>query len=370
MDNLVSGKLIFEPLKNKRIIVMAANIQVPFSAWGIIKAAKEKNAAVVFECAKSEFEYTGRTPKEFVKMINDLTGETDFDLPYAIHADHITIKGKTPGEIKAAEAEACDLIKTQLKAGFTSFAIDASYLFDVNGKTTLEQLSKNIEVTAKLAKLVPDEFSLEVEVGEIGKLDPLTGKPEITTVEEAVTFIKALNEEGIFPTLLAINNGTSHGYSYDEKGNILEKVEIDFKRTKEIADAVRPLGVSIAQHGITGTPLPLMHKFIDAGILKGNVATLWRSIAIENFPVELRRKMEDWTFSSKYTEEYRLNKPKASREEILGKNMKYAQKVFKKEIESIDEVHKRKIVDATRKATLEIFDVFNAVGGARFISRK
>ncbi len=367
MNNLLPGKLIFEPLKDKRTIVLAANIQVPLSAQGIMRAVKEKNAAVIFECAKSEHEYTGRTPKEFVKAITASAEETGFALPYAIHADHITVKGKTPYETKAAEVEARDLIKAQLKAGFTSFAIDASYLFNVNGKTTLEQLGKNIEVTARLAKLIPDEFSLEVEVGEIGKIDPSTGKPEITTVDEAVTFIKSLNERDAFPILLATNNGTSHGHTYDSKGNIIEKLGIDFERTKAIADAIKPFGVSITQHGITGTPLHLMHRLIDAGIRKGNVATLWRDIAMENFPSELKKKIEDWTLSSDYVEDYRKKNPNASREEVLGKNIKYSLKVFKKEIESVGGIYRERIVDLTRKAALEILDAFNAEGTVRFI---
>ncbi len=53
---------------------------------------------------------------------------------------------------------------------------------------------------------------------------------------------------------------------------------IDLKRTKEIADVIEPYGVTIAQHGISGTPLDKVSTFRKYGIRKGNVATLFQNV--------------------------------------------------------------------------------------------
>ena len=64
----------------------------------------------------------------------------------------------------------------QVAAGFTSFAIDASHLFNFEGKNVREELDENIRVTTDLARHIKNrmkgkEFGLEVEVGEIGRKD-------------------------------------------------------------------------------------------------------------------------------------------------------------------------------------------------------
>lgn len=354
----VSGKLIFDALRDVDCIVMAANIRVQQSTRGIMQAAMEKEAAVLFEIAKSEIGYTAQRPAEFVAKIKEAAQELNFNQPYCIHGDHITIKENTPEAVKAGE----DLIKEELAAGFTSFAIDASHNFNVEAKDVRDQLKDNIEITTKLAKLIPGEYSLEVEVGEIGRVDPETGKQELTTVEEAVAFIKALQENGIKPDLLAINNGTVHGNVYDADGNIVPLLGLDAQRTREIADAIKPLGVKIAQHGITGTPFELMHKVIDAGVAKGNVGTNWQNIVVDNLPDDLRKKMEDWVLGSKHYAKAKEKSPKKSDKEIVSKNIKHAIKEFKTELENIDQEYVDKIAAASKKSALDFFDAFNALG--------
>lgn len=356
----ISGKKLFESLKGTKGIVMAANIRISHSVRGIMQAAKEKNSAILFEIAKSEVGYTGQSPQIFMDNILKAAEELEFNQPYAVHADHITIKENTADAIKSAE----DLIKAEIAAGFTSYAIDASHNFNVEADTELEQLADNIEITKKLAKLIPEGAGLEVEVGEVGRADPETGEKMLTSVDESVTFIKALEEDSIQPDLLAINNGTVHGNVYDEKGNIIALVGIDVEVTKAIADAIKPLGVRIAQHGITGTPFDMMHLLVDAGIAKGNVATHWQNIAVENMADELRGKLQQWTLASKQAAKMKAKKPKISEGELLGKNIKHSIKVFKDEIDRMDQEYVEKIIAATKKDALEFFDAFQAEGTA------
>jgi len=236
--------------------------------------------------------------------ISVVAEEIKFELPFFIHADHITIKKDTPEEIETGRK----LIDAQLKAGFTSFAIDASF----------NEIPINIRITTDLAQpIIEQNIGLETEVGEI-KGSGAHGE-YITTVDEALEYIEGLRDNKVYPDLLAINNGSKHG-NYAPG----EEVHIDLKRTGEIYDAIKKYGVAIAQHGITGTPLHLVGQFADFGIRKGNVGTLWQNISHEGLPEDLFREMKAWA-------------------EKEGKNIKFATKQFKSEIDSIPEENKKKI---------------------------
>ncbi|MFH1403232.1 MAG: class II fructose-bisphosphate aldolase [Candidatus Altiarchaeota archaeon] len=354
----VQGQDLVNALAGEKCIVMAANIRVIHSTRGIMMAAKELDATVMFEIAKSEIGYTAQTPKMFVDMIVKTAEELEFDIPYAIHGDHITIKENTPESVGAGE----QLIKDEIAAGFTSFAIDASHNFNIEASTVKEQLKDNIEITTRLAGLIPETAGLEVEVGEVGKKDPKTGKQALTTVQEAETFINAIRDAGFSPNLLATNNGTTHGNIYDKDGNIVEQVGIDMERTKAIADAIAPHGVYVAQHGITGTPLNLMHLLIEAGVFKGNVGTNWQNIALETMPKGLVKRMEEWTLSSKHAEKTKAKKPDISRGELIGKNIKHSIKEFKHEIDSLPADAIERIDSATKESAIAFFNAFNAGG--------
>jgi fructose-bisphosphate aldolase, class II len=360
----VPGKLMFEALKNEKCIVMACNIRIGASARGIMMAAKELDAAVLFEIAKSEVKYTGQPPKVFVDNILKCARDVGFSQPYVIHGDHIGVKSPDAKDVGSA----ADLIKSEIAAGFTSFAIDASHNFNVSAPTVGEQLKDNIEITTKLCGLIPKDASLEVEVGEVGKTDPKTGEKAITTVEEAYTFIKAINENGYKPDLLATNNGTSHGNIYDKAGNPIPK-SINVERTAEIAKAIKPFGVRIAQHGITGTPLGYMPRLIEAGIAKGNVGTNWQNIAVSAMPKGLVRRMEEWTLKCEDSMKMRAKKPAVKDSELIGKNIKNSIVTFKAEIDALEGDDLRRVDEATRKGALEFFTAFNAKGTATKVKR-
>jgi fructose-bisphosphate aldolase, class II len=356
----VPGKLMLEALKNEKCIVMACNIRIAATSRGIMQAAKELDAAVIFEIAKSEIGYTGQPPQVFVDTIVKNAKDLDYNQPYVIHGDHIGVKSPDAKDVDAA----AELIKEQISAGFTSYAIDASHNFDMDAPTVSEQLRDNIAITTKLCELIPGDASLEVEVGEVGKKDPNTGETALTSVEEAETFIKAVKEAGYNPDLLATNNGTSHGNIYDKEGNVMAKVGIDIERTTAIANAIQPYGVRIAQHGTTGTPMEYMGKLIDAGILKANVGTNWQNIALQTMPDELVKKMEEWTLQSDFAAKAKVRKPNITELEIIGKNIKNSIKVFKQEIDALSGSELAKIDAAVKESAIQYFTAFNAQGTA------
>ena len=361
------GNRIIQSLINEKAIIMAANTRVvPGVVRGILRAAKDLKAPIIFELARSECNlergYTGHTPESYAKAVMTIADEVGW--PYwALHADHITLKKGDADDIASTKK----LIKGQIDAGFTSFAIDASYLFDHSGKTTREELAKNIEVTTELAHYIADhygskDFGLECEVGEVGKKD--TSGLVLTTADEASTYIKALKENGVEPDLLAIANGSSHGNIYDKNGNPIEQVTINIPRTVDIAQAIAPMNVKVAQHGITGTPLRLINTTFPKGhILKGNVGTFWMNIVWETFEIfepELYQRIYNWTLDT-YREDA-AKKGKTRDVEIFGTYSKNAIKQFYDEIYSVGPETLKALEARAYFGAAMFFKAFDSVG--------
>jgi fructose-bisphosphate aldolase class II len=368
----IPGSTIFNGISGKKAIIMAANTRIATVAEGIFKAAKDTDSAVFMELARSESDlkggYTGMTPQVFSEKMHAAAKATGFDI-WALHADHITIKKGDAAEIDGTK----QLIDAQIKAGYTSFAIDASHLFNFEGKNVREELEQNIRVTSDLARYIRQkmnkkEFGLEVEVGEIGRKD--TEGLILTRPEEAVEFIKALNENDVHPHVLAIANGSSHGHSYDADGNVVEQLSIDIPRTMAIAQALREnnLHVGIAQHGITGTPRDLINLHFPKGdIIKGNVGTFWQDVAFSTLKIYkpvLYKDIMDWTLAK-----YRPANPGKKDRQIIDGNCKNAIKEFYKEIYSVDEETNKAMQAMAYAESLVFFKAFGSYGTASVIRK-
>ena len=363
----IPGSTIFRGVTGQKTIVMAANTRVATVAKGIFRAAKDTDSAVIMELARSECDlnggYTGLTPKDFSEKMKEAAKAEHCDI-WALHADHITVKTGSPAEIDQTK----QLIDAQIQAGYTSFAIDASHLFNFEGKTVGEELEPNIVATTELALFIKNrmkgkDFGLEVEVGEIGRKD---GQGLILTKPaEAVTFISALHENGIQPQVLAIANGSTHGHSYDENGNIVAQLSIDIPQTKAIAQALRDnnLHVGIAQHGITGTPRDLINLHFPKGdIIKGNVGTFWQDVVFTTLKVyepALYREIQEWTLAK-----YRTANPGKKDGQIFDSNCKFAIKEFFKDLYAVDEDTETAIQAMAYAESLVFFKAFGSYGSA------
>ncbi|MGA1822216.1 MAG: class II fructose-bisphosphate aldolase [Thermoplasmatota archaeon] len=335
----ISGDTIFNALKEEKTIVMAANVRMTRGvAKGIMRAASDTDSAVIFELARSESDlsggYTGMRPEDYFREITDVAHDVDHDI-YTVHADHISIKKGDEDDLGRTK----ELIEAQIRAGYTSFAVDASHLFDFHGGNLREELADNIRCTTEIAHFIRDNigdrtFGLEVEVGEIGKTDR-SGRV-LTSPAEAVEFLTALKENDVHPNLLAIANGSAHGNTLDENGNVIPQVSVDIPQTRAVAKAISDAGfdVRIAQHGITGTPRELINLHFPKGdILKGNVGTHWQNIfydVVKIYNHDLFERMKEWT-----VEKYRSKTPDATDEYIFKKNCKQAFKPFFRETHSL-----------------------------------
>jgi fructose-bisphosphate aldolase class II len=368
----IAGSTILNGIAGHNAIVMAANTRIATVAQGIFQAAKDTDSVVFMELARSECDlkggYTGMTPSDFSAKMLKAAQDVQFDM-WALHADHITIKKGDAAEIEGTK----QLIDAQVSAGYTSFAIDASHIFNFEGKNVREELAENIRVTTDLARFIKSrmngkEFGLEVEVGEIGRKD--TGGLILTKPAEAVEFIRALNENGVFPNVLAIANGSTHGHTYDANGNVVAQLSIDIPQTRAIAQALRDnhLAVGIAQHGITGTPRDLINLHFPKGdIIKGNVGTFWQDIVFEVLKVyepALFKSIQEWTL-----EKYRPANPGKKDHQVFDGNCKFAIKEFYKDIYSVDEETNRAIRARAYAESLVFFRAFGAFKSASFVRK-
>ncbi len=326
---LLNGRDIFNALRHENMIVMACNPRIKHVIPGIMRAAQELDAVVAFELTKTEGGldggYTGQTPELFFTTIIEYAAQSNFSRPFLIHGDHITIRDTTPSEL----AEAEKLLEAQIKAGFTSFALDASF----------NPLADNIAIVATLAQpVIAEGYGLEVELGEVR---PVGSESNLTTVEETETFLSSLTERGVQPHMLAIDNGS-------KSGNYLEgeMVRIDLERTQEIYQKAVSFGLAgLVQHGITGTPLRIVGKLADYGIRKGNIGTLWQNVAHAGLPLDLMDAMRRWARENR-------------------RDIKYATGVFKSDIDAIPEENIRQIHDMAYREAKEFLLAFRAKGSA------
>ncbi|MBW1979759.1 MAG: class II fructose-bisphosphate aldolase [Deltaproteobacteria bacterium] len=345
---LVNGRVLFEAAREAKAMIMAANIRCRLPLEGIIKASLATGAPVIYEIAKSELGYTEFTPDSFAEFIvteNERLGNTS--VPFAIHGDHITVKSME--EI----SDVAELIKDEMAAGFTSFAIDASHM----------ENEQNLAATLELAKpVVAAGLGLEVELGEIGAK---SGSAEgFTRPDEASWFIENLVKGNIHPNLLAINNGSIHGTYF---GTTQEGIQLDL--TREIWEAIQPWQVDIAQHGITGTSLDKITQFIHYGIRKGNVGTFWQNISFglamnqngnalttpdkqyikrsyRGIPDELWERMWQWAVETGNT----------------GGNIKKANKAFAAELNRVAPEYKERITSQAYEEAIRLFEATNSAG--------
>lgn len=332
---LLSSRDIIRAAGPEGCIVMACNTRLHEVIPGIMRAAEELDAPVAFELAKSEHGltggYTGHTPDSFFRTVTGYAESTGFTRPFFLHGDHITVKDESEKEVEGSRA----LIEAEIKAGYTSFCIDPSF----------NPIPTNVKLMSYLAPPVLDAgLGLEVELGEI-KHTTASEEGRITSVAEAVEYMRGLEAARIAPTLLAVNNGSKHG-NYRTG----EEVHIDLDRTGEIFEAVRGWGVYLAQHGITGTPPHLIGAFADRGIRKGNVGTLWQNVAHEHLPPALMARMRAWADENK-------------------QDIKFATKPFRPEIDQIPGEAKAAIAEAAYREAKGLIASFRAEGKGSAVLR-
>jgi fructose-bisphosphate aldolase class II len=252
---LVSGKYIDLAMLTKgEAICMAANGRSSVVIRGALRAAQRANSVLIIEIAKSEGgakPYCAVNYWNIARIVDALCNEMHITVPVAIHADHYGIKNS--GDVETAKIE----IPSMFDAGITSIAIDASHMPD----------DQNLLASVELNPYVPAWAGLETEVGEI------KGKLGLSTKEEALFLIQGLNAHDIFPTWIALNNGTTHGIEASDQG-----IQVDL--TTQIHQVLEPYEVSGAQHGTSGNSSERLRLIAQSTrTTKANVATALQMIS-------------------------------------------------------------------------------------------
>ena len=260
---IVSGKVVNSAMQLKgKAMTIAANARNPWVMIGSLRAAQRANAAITLEIAKSEGGVQDSyCPVNFLNMgswaaqVADKYGIT---IPFSLHADHYGIKSEK--DLATASYE----LPVMFASGITSIAIDASHLsFGENVFANRQLILPN----ANGRRLIPTWAMLETEIGEI------VGKDGLSTPEEALFHIAALNSMGILPDLIALNNGSAHGLEATGAG-------IQVELTQQMHDAIAKFFVDGAQHGTSGNDYAkLMAIMQQTNTRKANVATALQMIS-------------------------------------------------------------------------------------------
>ncbi|MDO4953329.1 MAG: class II fructose-bisphosphate aldolase, partial [Synergistaceae bacterium] len=90
---LVSGRDILAANRKANSIVLAANARHPLVIKAVLQAAKNKNAAVLIELAKSESTYCGATYENVPQYALKYSAEIGHGAVFGLHVDHYAIKG-------------------------------------------------------------------------------------------------------------------------------------------------------------------------------------------------------------------------------------------------------------------------------------
>ena len=240
---LIDLKQILDLAERKKAAIPAFNMYNMESVIGVMRAARETGAPVIFQMfnrlASTEYgTFVANSIKEAIRQL---------PTPAVFHLDH----GAGIPEVMRA-----------LRLGVSGAMIDASTL----------PLEENIAKTRMAVDLCREcGVSVEGELGHVGGTSD-EKLSDFTDVTEAKRFAE---ETGV--SALADMVGTAHGVY--KKAPVL-----DIQRISDIRDAT---GLPLVLHGGSGVPVEQLKKAVDAGIRKVNFATdlcyaFWETVYASN----------------------------------------------------------------------------------------
>jgi len=231
---LVSLTDIIEPARRGGYAVGAYNYCNAETVQAIIEQGCNQRSPVILIIGPWELPLLG------IKTVTRLAEMTaaDASVPVCLHLDHAT---------------EFEMVKECIDAGFPSVMIDASqYDFEENIRRT----KAVVEIAHPLG------ITVEGELGAVGRVDDggVEGGAESTLTDpaRAAEFVERTGVDA-----LATSIGNAHGM-------YKQLPELDFDRLEAIQRAV---DIPLVLHGGSGTPRDQLHRAIDIGICKVNVAT-------------------------------------------------------------------------------------------------
>ena len=226
---LVNLNEILEIAEKKRCAIPAFNVYNLEMVMGVMQAAEELRAPVIFMAYYRMFN------TELGGMLSAviLDAAKRMNVPAVLHLDH----GENEMQILRG-----------LRSGATSVMIDAS----------MQPFEQNVEITRGIVeKAGYVGVSVEGELGHVGfAKDDSMGA--FTQVDEAAEFVR---RTGV--SALAVLVGTAHG-------RYKQPPKLDIPRIAALREAT---GIPLALHGGSGVPDEEIRAAIAAGIRKINIGT-------------------------------------------------------------------------------------------------
>lgn len=262
-------------------------------------------AAAVFEINRAEVGFTGQRPAEFAAEVMAAAAASGWRGPVFLQLDHLMANAAAYAADREQESQALEsLIIESLAAGFGNVDIDASTLVDLSHAGVADQQSPNVELTARLARIVRAHegggarISIGGEIGEVGGHN--------STPEELIAFVdgflRATAGESIGGlSKVSVQTGTRHGGIILPDGSTAD-VALDFGTLQHLSTLCRErYGMAGAvQHGASTLPDSMFSRFPEVECAEVHLATGFQDAVLDHpaFPGALRDEMHAWTLSA------------------------------------------------------------------------
>jgi len=355
-----------------KFTVAAINVRCMayYFARSIFRVAKKNDAAaVIFEIARSEMNYTDQPAYEYASSILCAALKESYPSPVFIQGDHFQFNAAKFAKDANAEFEGIRKVaKESVEAGFYNIDIDTSTLVDLDQPTVEAQQRNNFEQCARISDFVRSiepagvTVSLGGEIGEVGHKN--------SNVEELRAFMNGYNKlrKQDKPGLskLSVQTGTSHGGVVLPDGTIA-KVKVDFDTLKILSEAARKefgMGGAV-QHGASTLPAEFFDRFPQVGTAEIHLATEFQNILLEHpkFPAELKAEMYRWLDKNAANE----RKEGETDSQFYYKTRKKAVGPFKKQVWSLPDSIMSEIMKSYDERLELLFHKLNIGGTARAI---
>lgn len=231
---LLGLKPMLELAQENHYAVGAFNYCNAETAQAVVEVGADLRSPVMFITGPWEIPLLGA--RMMVEIAESVAASVD--VPVCLHLDH------------AADIA---LVTECIEAGFPSVMMDASqYDFEEN---------------VRLTKLVVDMahargITVEGELGAVGRVDDASvegaGEASLTDPAKAAEFVERTGVDALASAI-----GNAHGI-------YTQRPVLDFDRLQAIREAT---GVPLVLHGGSGTPAEQLHRAIDIGVSKVNVAS-------------------------------------------------------------------------------------------------
>jgi len=343
------------------------------SARAVFRAAKKVNtAAMIFEIARSEMNYTDQRPTEYSASILGAAIAEGYEGPVFIQGDHFQVSAKRYAADAKTEIDALKaLIVEAVAAGFYNIDVDTSTLVDLDQKTIDGQQKLNIEVSALLSAFIrsvePKGVTISIggEIGEVGGHN--------STAEELHSYLDGFKKEFIKVaksatglSKISIQTGTSHGGVVLPDGSIA-KVEVDFDTMLHLSRLARSkygLGGAV-QHGASTLPEDAFGKFVEAEACEVHLATNFMNMFFDRIPVTLREEMYAYLRENNASD----RKPDMTDEQFYYKTRKSVIGPFKKQSWGLPSAVRDEIGRAWEEQFLKLFRLLGLKDTRQYVDK-